>query len=94
MDIKAHGYDLATSAGDGGSYRLHGKSASKGKHAAVLDQAVADMEAGLHTVLVVWQSSRIERRGAWNAFDLAGMSKRPAAGSSTCRTPTSTTPAR
>lgn len=52
-------------------YVLHGKSASKGKHQAELDRAIDDMAHGLYTVLVVWQSSRIERRGAFDAFDLA-----------------------
>lgn len=52
-------------------YVLHGKSASKGKHQKWIDRAVEDMAEGKYTVLVVWQSSRIERRGAWNAFDLA-----------------------
>ena len=32
---------------------------------------IADMKAGVISVLVVWQSGRIERRGAYNAFDLA-----------------------
>jgi DNA invertase Pin-like site-specific DNA recombinase len=68
--IDSHGYTLALAAGDHGVYRLHGKSASKGRHQAVLDAAIADMKAGKYTVLVVWQSSRIERRGAWSVFDL------------------------
>jgi len=68
--IDDHGYTLALAAGDRGVYRLHGRPASKGAHQAMLDRAVADMKAGKFSVLVVWQSSRIERRGAWNAFDL------------------------
>ena len=63
--IEEHGYT------PGPVYRLRGKSASKGKHQAELDQVVEDMRAGKLQVLVVWQSSRIERRGAWSAFDLA-----------------------
>ena len=46
-------------------------SASKGKQDSYLDQVIRDMEDGKISVLVVWQSSRIERRGAYNAFDLA-----------------------
>src|SRR5262249_40398556 len=43
-----------------------------GKHIEMLDRMIADMQDGKITVLVVWQSSRIERRGAYNVFDLAG----------------------
>jgi len=57
--------------GTGPAYRLHGKSASKGKQDKALNQVIADMSAGKLTVLVVWQSSRIERRGAYSVFDLA-----------------------
>ena len=53
------------------TYTLRGKSASKGKQDAALDEMVEDMRRGLFTVLVVWSSDRIERRGAYNAFDLA-----------------------
>src|ERR1035438_9476636 len=53
------------------SYVLHGKSASKGKHQSALDEVIRDMQDGVITVLVVWQSSRIERRGAYSVFDLA-----------------------
>jgi len=60
-----HGYEAVK------TYRLHGKSASKGKQQAALDEVLADMRAGRVQVLVVWHSSRIERRGAWNALDLA-----------------------
>jgi DNA invertase Pin-like site-specific DNA recombinase len=52
-------------------YVLHGKSASKGKQDKALNQVIRDMQDGKITVLVVWQSSRIERRGAYSAFDLA-----------------------
>jgi len=68
--IDAREYKLALSAGDRGVYRLPGRSASKGQHQAMLDKAIADMAAGKFSVLVVWQSSRIERRGAWSVFDL------------------------
>lgn len=68
--IDDHGYVLALAAGDRGVYRLHGRSASKGQHQALLDRAIADMKAGKFEVLIVWQSSRIERRGAWSVFDL------------------------
>ena len=37
----------------------------------MLDLVVEDMRENRLDVLVVWKSSRIERRGAWNAFDLA-----------------------
>lgn len=62
---EARGYEIAA------RYVLHGKSASKGKHDKYLDQVISDMQDGKITVLVVWASSRIERRGAYNAFDLA-----------------------
>jgi DNA invertase Pin-like site-specific DNA recombinase len=68
--IDDHEYKLALGAGDRGVYRLHGRSASKGQHQAMLDRVVADMAAGKFSVLVVWQSSRIERRGTWSVFDL------------------------
>lgn len=70
--IADHGYVLGKCGPDGdGTYVLHGKSAYKGKQDAMLQQVIADMRAGKVSVLVVWQSSRIERRGAYNAFDLA-----------------------
>jgi DNA invertase Pin-like site-specific DNA recombinase len=52
------------------TYRLR-KSAYKGQHNDRLEEVIRDMQDGTITVLVVWQSSRIERRGVWNAFDLA-----------------------
>src|ERR1039458_5993080 len=61
------GHDYAVAA----TYEVHGKSAYKGKQDADLDRALADMAARKITVLVVWASDRIERRGAYNAFDLA-----------------------
>lgn len=63
--VEDRGYEVAK------TYTLHGASASKGKQQAQLDQVIADMAAGLITVLVVWASDRIERRGAFNAFALA-----------------------
>jgi DNA invertase Pin-like site-specific DNA recombinase len=62
--IADHDYALAE------TYRLK-KSAYKGRHDAMLDRVIEDMHRGHITVLVVWKSSRIERRGAYNAFDLA-----------------------
>lgn len=53
------------------TYTLRGKSASKGQHQAKLDEMIEDMRLGIFTVLVVWASDRIERRGAFSAFDLA-----------------------
>jgi DNA invertase Pin-like site-specific DNA recombinase len=63
--IASHGYE------DAETYQLHGKSASKGKQDKELNRVVADMRRGHIGVLVVWQSSRIERRGAYSVFDLA-----------------------
>jgi DNA invertase Pin-like site-specific DNA recombinase len=64
--IASHGYQLA----EGCTYRLR-KSAYKGDHEKMLDQVITDMQDGKINVLVVWQSSRIERRGAYSVFDLA-----------------------
>jgi len=69
--IESHGYKLAECGPNGdGTYRLKA-SASKGKHQKMLDVMIQDMREGLFTVLVVWKSNRIERRGAYSAFDLA-----------------------
>ena len=62
--ITSHGYEVTT------TYRLR-KSAYKGQHAEMLDQMISDMQDGKINVLVVWQSSRIERRGVFSVFDLA-----------------------
>jgi site-specific DNA recombinase len=43
-------------------YVVHAKSAFHGKHQADLDRAVADMRDGKTTILVIWHSSRLERR--------------------------------
>jgi DNA invertase Pin-like site-specific DNA recombinase len=61
----SHGYQVTR------DYVLHGKSAFKGKQDEELERMLADMRAGVITVLVVWKADRIERRGAYNAFDLA-----------------------
>jgi len=61
----SHDYEIAA------RYVLHGKSASKGKQDAALDEVIRDMQDGKISVLVVWQSSRIERRGVYSVFDLA-----------------------
>lgn len=53
------------------TYTLRGKSASKGQQEKALDEMIGDMRRGMFTVLVVWASDRIERRVAYNAFDLA-----------------------
>lgn len=59
----AHGYPIGTKAdGTPALYEVHAKSAWHGKQQADLDQAVADMRAGRIKVLVIWHSSRIERR--------------------------------
>jgi len=65
--IADHGYEV------GPTYRLHGKSASKGAQQAKLDEMLEDMRSGVITVLVVWYSARIERRGAYDHFNLAHM---------------------
>ena len=43
-------------------YRLHDVSAAKGEHAAMQEQVIQDISDGRYTVLVVADSSRIERR--------------------------------
>jgi DNA invertase Pin-like site-specific DNA recombinase len=64
--IADHGYQAAE------TYRMR-FSRYKGvkRHDQMLDRVIADMKNGVITVLVVWQSSRIERRGAYSVFDLA-----------------------
>jgi DNA invertase Pin-like site-specific DNA recombinase len=69
--IAAHDYELAKCGPEGnGTYRLKA-SASKGKQQEMLDLVIEDMREDRLDVLVVWKSNRIERRGEWNAFDLA-----------------------
>jgi DNA invertase Pin-like site-specific DNA recombinase len=63
--ITGHDYEVAK------TYRLHGKSASKGEQQAAIGEMLADMRAGVITVLVVWAADRIERRGALPALALA-----------------------
>lgn len=65
--IEDHGYAV------GPTYRLHGASASKGKQDKMIERVLDDMRAGRITVLVVWYSARIERRGAYDHFSLAHM---------------------
>jgi DNA invertase Pin-like site-specific DNA recombinase len=55
--IDERGYEVTA------NYVLHGRSASKGEQQAAIDTMLADMRAGLITVLVVWRDDRIERRG-------------------------------
>ena len=43
-------------------YIVHAKSAFKGEHQDVLDQAVDDMRSGKTAVLAIWHSDRLERR--------------------------------
>lgn len=43
-------------------YRLHDVSAAKGEHAAHQEQVITDLEAGRYDVLIVPDSSRLERR--------------------------------
>lgn len=50
------------------TYTLHDKSAYKGEQQAALDKIVADMQAGLIKVLVVWHSDRLDRRGVRQAL--------------------------
>ena len=52
------------------TYTVHGKSASKGHHQTDLDAMLADMRAGVIKVLVIWHSSRIERRPGKALLDL------------------------
>jgi DNA invertase Pin-like site-specific DNA recombinase len=67
----SHGYEYDAAE----SYVVHGKSAWKGKHAAELDRAFADMAAGEYAVLVVWKQDRIERRGMEAALNLVSRAK-------------------
>ena len=60
----SHGYEVTR------TYTVHGKSASKGHHQTDLDQVLADMRAGVIKVLVIWHSSRIERRPGKALLDL------------------------
>lgn len=64
--VAAHGYEVAR------TYQLHGRSAYKGEQAETLAEMLDDMRHGRITVLVVWKSDRIERRGPRFVFDLAG----------------------
>ena len=54
--IAERGYEVA------GDFALHAKSASKGEQEQALEQILADIRAGVYTVLVIAHSSRIDRR--------------------------------
>jgi DNA invertase Pin-like site-specific DNA recombinase len=56
--IETHGYNVTR------KYELNDKSASKGEQQATLDEMLTDMREGTITVLVVWHSDRLERRGS------------------------------
>lgn len=60
---------------DGKSYLAHGKSAYKGKHLPVLDEALRDMARSEYDVLVLWDSSRFTRMGAESIFTLMGKAR-------------------
>ena len=62
---RANGYDVAK------PYVLHDKSASKGEHEPMLAEMLADMAAGEITVLVAWQSSRLDRQGTKRGYAAA-----------------------
>src|SRR5260221_6138815 len=62
--IRSRGYALARTAGERGTYQVHGKSAYHGEHQGDLDRALADARAGKYDVLVIWHSDRLERRKA------------------------------
>lgn len=51
-------------------YVVHARSAFHGRHQADIDRALADMQAGKYTVLVVWHSDRLERREGKALLDL------------------------
>jgi DNA invertase Pin-like site-specific DNA recombinase len=60
--ITGQGYETAR------TYRLHGKSASKGEQEETLAQVIRDIEAGDVTVLVAWSLDRLDRRGIAESF--------------------------
>lgn len=70
--VESHGYHVER------RYVLHDKSAFKGEQVESLNQMLADMASGVITVLVIWSSDRLDRRGpkyAWGtlaAAELAG----------------------
>jgi DNA invertase Pin-like site-specific DNA recombinase len=59
---RAHSYDVVK------TYTLHDKSASKGEHEPALADMLADMAAGQFSVLVCWQSSRLDRQGTKRGY--------------------------
>jgi DNA invertase Pin-like site-specific DNA recombinase len=62
------------------TFRLHAVSASKGEQEPELAEVLADIRAGLYTVLVVAQSSRLDRRDDLDAQQLFAISVRMAGG--------------
>jgi site-specific DNA recombinase len=62
--ISRHEYEA------GPTYRVHGLSAYHGQQEAKLREAMADMKARRISVLVVWKSDRLERRGAYELMGL------------------------
>jgi DNA invertase Pin-like site-specific DNA recombinase len=58
--IAARGYEVAR------TFRLHDVSASTGEQEPELAEALADIRAGLYSVIVVAQSSRLDRRDDLN----------------------------
>ncbi len=62
--IREHGYREVK----GKRHTLHDKSAYKGEQQEALDQVIADMQAGIIKVLVVWHSDRLDRRGVREAL--------------------------
>jgi DNA invertase Pin-like site-specific DNA recombinase len=52
------------------TYELHDKSAFKGEQDAKLAEMLADAQAGVIKVLVIWHSNRLERRGGRELINL------------------------
>jgi hypothetical protein len=50
------------------TYKLHGKSATKGEQEAALAEAIEDIKAGVIDVIVAWDIDRFDRRGIGVAF--------------------------
>ncbi len=71
--IAQHQYNVAR------TFRLHDVSAAKGEHEAELAEILADIKAGLYTVVVVSDSSRIDRRDV-DIQELYAISVRQAGG--------------
>jgi DNA invertase Pin-like site-specific DNA recombinase len=73
--IAAHGYEVARP-----DFRLHAKSASKGEQEPELAELLDDIRAGRYTVVVVAQSSRLDRRDDLDAQIAFAVSVRLAGG--------------